>query len=190
MLCALNAIAVCTSTADAYSIVHFAWAFCAKTINLNIRHRAKCSNRRITSANRAIEWVSIRVCAARLATVTITSNARVSSTRRMHRFHVQSAIMRRHKRRISACQRDPINSGVKDSTMITKMMITKRRPLHPMPRCAHGKSNDNYIILYSHQHPTIRIVNKHTRISSFVHLENFIRSSKYIILHFIFLLNI
>lgn len=128
MLSALNANAMCMSTAAEYSIVHFAHRFYARTINSNIKRNVKFSNRKVISVNRVIEWANIRAYVAKHAIVTIMCAAKDSSMRKMHRFHVQNAIMKRRKRKTSACRHARISSVVK-VPMITMimMMIIKHR---------------------------------------------------------------
>lgn len=59
----------------------------------------KSLNLRATNANRATKWANIHVYVAKLAIATLMSNARVSNTRRMHQFHVPSAITKHKKQK-------------------------------------------------------------------------------------------
>ena len=130
---ASNANEACMNTVDVFSIVHFVNHFFAKTINSSIRPSVKCWSKRPPSVNHAINWVNTHVCVAKCATAMITYDERDSSTRRMHRFHAQSATTKRRKRRSCPCRHVHTNLVVKLVPMIITtitMMIIKTETSH------------------------------------------------------------
>lgn len=152
-----NANALCMNTVVAYSIVHSALDSYAKMTNLNIKRRARCWNRKTTNANRAIVTVNIRVYAARHAIAMIMSNVKASSMRKMHRYRARNAIMKPHRPRIWACQRDRINSVVRlwTTTMTTTIEVVDdgetMRTTHDWPlfTVAHQTASFRYLTFYS-----------------------------------------
>lgn len=125
---ALNVSEMYTNTVDAFSIAHFVNRFYVKMINSNIRPNAKSSNRRLTNANRVIEWANTPVYVAKHAIAMIMFDAKVLNTKRTHRFHARSAITRHLKQKTSACRHVHINTVVKvPTTMMIMMTIIKNQ---------------------------------------------------------------
>lgn len=123
---ALNVNAMFTNTVAEYSIVHSVHRFYVKMINLSIKQNVKLSNRKVTNVNRVTKWVNTHVYVAKHAIVMIMYVAKDLNTKRMHRFHAQSAITRHRKRKTSACQHVRISLVVKVPMItMTMMMIIK-----------------------------------------------------------------